>query len=91
VIVVDRLIYGIGVDLAGAVAVERSRDVAEQLGQLRLVVGAHTFPCGAPFGLGAHDRDGTVFEPDRLRARVTNRHRRRYADQPGATYRVIYG
>ena len=63
VIVVDRLIYGIGVDLAGAVAVDRSRDVAEQLGQLRLVVGAHTVPRGAPVGLGAHARDGTVFEP----------------------------
>jgi hypothetical protein len=40
VVVVDGLIYGIGVDLAGAVAVERCPDVAEQFGQLRLVVGA---------------------------------------------------
>src|SRR5215467_14686947 len=41
VIVVDRLIHGIDVDLAGAVAVHRIRDVAEQPGRLRLVVGAH--------------------------------------------------
>jgi len=32
VIVVDRLIHGIGVDLAGAIAVDRCPDVAEQLG-----------------------------------------------------------
>jgi hypothetical protein len=43
----DRLIHGIGVDLADAVAVDRCLDVAEQLGQLRLVVGADPFPRGA--------------------------------------------
>jgi hypothetical protein len=36
VVVVDRLIYGAGVDLAGPVAVNRLCDVAEQPGQLRL-------------------------------------------------------
>jgi hypothetical protein len=69
VIVVDRLIHGAGVDVAGTVAVDRCRDVGQQLGQLRLVVGAHAFARGAPFGTGAHDRDGTVSQPDRTRAR----------------------
>ena len=39
VVVVDRLIRGIGVDLAGAVAVGLCPEVAEKPGQLRLVVG----------------------------------------------------
>ena len=56
VVVVDRLIHGIGIDLAGAVSVDRCPDVAEQFGQLRFVVRAHPFTCGAPFGLGAHVR-----------------------------------
>jgi hypothetical protein len=55
VVVVDRLIHGIGVDLPGAVAVGRCPDVAEQSGELRLVVGADPFLRGAPFGFGAHD------------------------------------
>ena len=63
VVVVDRLIRGIGVDLAGAVAVDLYPDVAEKSGQLRFVVGAHAFARGAPLGFGGHDRDGTVFEP----------------------------
>jgi hypothetical protein len=58
VVVVDRLIHGIGVDLAAAVAAGRCPDVAEQPGQLRLVVGADPFMSGAPFGFGA--RDATV-------------------------------
>jgi hypothetical protein len=39
VVVVDRLIRGIGVDLAGAVAVDLYPDVAEKSGQLRRVPG----------------------------------------------------
>jgi hypothetical protein len=58
VVVVDGLIHGIGIDLAGAVTVERCPDVAEQSGELRLVVGADPFLRGAPFGFGA--RDATV-------------------------------
>src|SRR5207244_9090384 len=65
VVVVDRLIRGIGVDLAGAIAVDLCPDVAEESGQLRLVVGAHAFARGAPLGFGGHDRDGTVFQPGR--------------------------
>jgi hypothetical protein len=61
VVVVDRLIHGIGVDLAGAVTVDRCPDVAEQFGQLRLVVGADPFTRGAPFGILRHD--GTVPYP----------------------------
>jgi hypothetical protein len=41
VIVVDRLVDGVGVDLAGAVAVERGRNVFDELGQSRLVVGGY--------------------------------------------------
>jgi hypothetical protein len=58
VVVVDGLIHGIGVDLAAPVAVDRCPDVAEQLGQLRLVVGADPFTRGAAFGFRGHD--GTV-------------------------------
>jgi hypothetical protein len=54
-VVVDRLIHGTGVDFAGAVAVDRCPDVAEQFGQLRLVVGAHPFTRGAPSGIRGHD------------------------------------
>jgi hypothetical protein len=55
VVVVDRLIYAAGVDLADPVAVDRRCDVAEQSGQLRLVVGADSFAGDVPFGPGAHD------------------------------------
>ena len=55
VVVVDRLIHGVGVDLAGAVVVDRCPDVAEQFGQLRLVVGADPFLSGTPFGFRGHD------------------------------------
>src|SRR5579859_3607243 len=68
VVVVDRFIRGIGVDLAGAVAVDLCPDVAEQSGQLRFVVVAHAFARGAPLSLGGHDRDGTV-RPDRAAGR----------------------
>ena len=64
-IVVDRLVNGIGVDLADAVAVDSCPDVAEQPGQLQLMVGAHAFARDAPFGFRAHDQDGTVLEPGR--------------------------
>ena len=63
-IVVDRFVNGVGVDLAGAVAIDRCRDVAEQFGQLRLMVSTHAFARGVPFGLGAHHQDGTVFQPE---------------------------
>jgi hypothetical protein len=69
VVVVDRLIRGIGVDLAGAVAVDLCLDVAKKSGQLRFVVGAHAFARGAPLGLGGHDPDGTVFQPGRPSAK----------------------
>lgn len=54
VIVVDRLVEGVGVDLAGAVAVKRIRDVFEELGQSRLVVGGYAFTRGPAFGLRPH-------------------------------------
>jgi hypothetical protein len=68
VIVVDRLVHGVGIDFVGAVAVDGCPDVADQLGQLRLMVGAHAFARGAPSGFGAHGRDATVFGPGRARA-----------------------
>jgi len=47
-----------GVDLAGAEAVDLCPDVAEKSGQLRFVV-------GAPLGFGGHDPHRTVFHgPD---------------------------
>ena len=63
VVVVDHLSRNIGVDLAGAVAVDLCPDVAKKSGQLRFVVGAHAFARGAPPGFGGHDPDGTVFQP----------------------------
>jgi hypothetical protein len=65
VVVVDRLIRGIGVDPTGAVAVDLCPDVAKKTGQLRFAVGAHAFARGAPLGFGGHDPDGTVFHPGR--------------------------
>jgi hypothetical protein len=81
VVVVDRLIRGIGVDLAGAVAVDLCRDAAEKSGQLRFVVGAHAFARGAPLGFGGHDPDGTVFQPGRPSARAHQRLSRDGCDQ----------
>jgi len=56
VVVVDGLIHGIGIGLAGAVAAGRCPDVAEQSGELRVVVAADPFTGGAPFGFGAQMR-----------------------------------
>jgi hypothetical protein len=50
VVLVDRLIYGAGVDLAGPVAVDRLCGVAEKPGRVRLWLGADRFASGAPFG-----------------------------------------
>jgi hypothetical protein len=50
--VVDGLIHGIGIDLAGAVSLPY---VAEQSGELRWAAGADLFPRGAPFGFRAYD------------------------------------
>jgi len=73
--VADRLIRGIGVDLAGAVAVDLCPDVAEKSGQLRFVVGAHAFAGGATLGLGGHDPHGTVFQRARPQPGLTSRYR----------------
>jgi hypothetical protein len=81
VLVVDRLIRGIGVDLAGTVAVDLCPDVAKKSGQLRFVVGAHAFARGAPLGFGGHDPDGTVFQPGRPSARPHQRISRDGCDQ----------
>src|SRR6516165_3120762 len=82
----NRLVHGVGVDLAAAVAVEGCPDVAEQPGQLRLMVGAHAFAGGAPFGFGAHDRDGTVSGPDAAWGHHLSLTRR--ADQPVPPCRI---
>src|SRR6266700_727884 len=63
VIVVDNLVNCVGVDLGASVAVDRRLDVADQLGQLRLVVGADALASGASSGVGSHGRDGTAFWP----------------------------
>ena len=81
VVAVDRLIRSIGVDLAGAVAVDLCPDVAKKSGQLRFVVGAHAFARGAPLGFGGHDPDGTVFQPGRASARAHQRISRDGCDQ----------
>jgi hypothetical protein len=64
VVVVNRLIHGKGVELAGAVAVDRRGDMGEQLGELCLVVGADPFARGVPFGPGTDGREGTAFQPE---------------------------
>ena len=53
-IVVDRLIDGVGIDLAGAVAVDRYRDVLDKMGQLRLVIPGYAFARCPAFGLSTH-------------------------------------
>jgi hypothetical protein len=68
VVAVDGLIHCIGVGLAGAVAVDRCSDVAEQSDELRLVVGADPFLRGA-VRLSWPRCDGTALQPDRPRAR----------------------
>jgi hypothetical protein len=89
VVVVDGLIRGMGVDLAGAVAVDLCPDVAEKSGQLRFVVGAHAFARGAPLGFGGHDRDGTVFQPGRPSARAHQRISRDGCDQQSSRYAIL--
>jgi hypothetical protein len=81
VVVVDRLIRGIGIDLAGAVAVDLCPDVAEKSGQLRFVVGAHAFARGAALGFGGHDPDGTLFHLGQPSARAHQRVSRDGCDQ----------
>jgi len=70
VVMVECLIRSIGVDLAGAVAVDLCPCVAEKPGRLRFVVGGHAFTRGAALGFRGHDRDGTVFQWGRPSARA---------------------
>jgi hypothetical protein len=90
VVVLDRLIHGVGVDLAGAVAVDRCLDVAEQFGQLRLVVGADPFTRGAPFSFRAHDGTLLCSSQTGRGPGLTSRPWYRRADQPVAPYRRLY-
>jgi hypothetical protein len=50
--------------------------VAEQFGQLRLVVGADPFPRSPPFGFRAHDATVPLRQPDRPRAWAHQRYDR---------------
>jgi hypothetical protein len=66
-IVVDHLVNGVGVDLAGAVALERGRNVFDELGQSRLVVGGYAFarPGVRP---SSPQRDDTAISRRRVKA-----------------------
>jgi len=58
VIAVNGLVNGVGVDFAGAVAVDRRRDVFDEIGQSRLVIGGYPFARCPAFGLRPHG--GTI-------------------------------
>jgi hypothetical protein len=53
-IVVERLVNGVGVELADAVALERGRNVFDEFGESRLVIGGYAFARGLslPFPVG---------------------------------------
>lgn len=53
-VMVDRLVDGVGVDLASTVAVDQDRDVVDELTQPCLVIASHGFPGGPAFGLRSH-------------------------------------
>ena len=53
-IVVDRLVDVVGVDFAGPVAVDRGRNVFDELTQSRLVLAGHVCPRGPALGLRPH-------------------------------------
>jgi hypothetical protein len=90
VVVVDRPIHGVGVDLAGPVAVDRCPDVAEQFGQLRLVVGADPFMRGALFGFRSHDGTLPCSSQTGREPGLTSRPWYSRGDQPVARYRQLY-
>jgi len=73
-VVVDRFVHGVSVDLAGAIAIHRHCDLGKQSGQLRLVVSAHPFAGGPPFSFGAHDlgRYRVMADPARGDGRLGN-------------------
>ena len=54
-VVMDRFVDGVGVDLATAVAVDRNRNVVDELTQPLLVIAGHRVPGGMAFGLGSHN------------------------------------
>jgi hypothetical protein len=58
----DCLVDCVGVDLAASESLDRRLDVADQLGQLRLVVCAYALGRSTSFGFGSHCRDGTAFK-----------------------------
>lgn len=67
-IVVDRFVDGISVDLAGAVAVDRNGNMFDEFTQPCLVIAGHGVPRGLAFGLRCHN--GTIpTNPRRLLAR----------------------
>ena len=56
VIVVDRLVDGVGLDFASAVALDRGRNYSMSSAQSRLVVGGYAFPRGPALDLRPYSR-----------------------------------
>ena len=54
-VVVDRFVDGVGVGLAGAVAVDRHRNMFDEFTQLRFVIVGNRFPGSLALSLGSHN------------------------------------
>ena len=56
----NRLVYGVGVDLTGAIPIQLFGDMLDEIGQSRLVVGSYEGARSLPLCLAAHDGHVTL-------------------------------
>jgi hypothetical protein len=63
VIVTDRLVDGVDVDLVGPVSIDGGRNVLDELSQSRLVICGYAFARGPAFSLRSHSE--TIAPPGR--------------------------
>jgi hypothetical protein len=68
VVVMNRLIYGVGVDLTGAIPIQRIGDMLDEVGQSRLVVGSYEGARSLSLCLAAHGGHVTLANASRIGA-----------------------
>jgi hypothetical protein len=54
VVLMNRFVHGVGVDLTNAIPIQLFGDMLDQVGQSRLVVGSYKDPRSLPLCLAAH-------------------------------------
>jgi hypothetical protein len=68
VVLMNRLVYGVGVDLTSAIPIQLFGDMLDEIGQSRLVVGSYEGARSLSLCLAAHDGHVTLANASRIGA-----------------------